>query len=233
MRIAVVSDIHGNLTALEAVLADLKIAAPDLILHGGDLADGGSHPADVVDMICDLGWPGVAGNTDEMLWRPESLQLGPPLRSTIEEMAEATREALGNDRIAWLRRLPLSQHEGPVALVHATPESLWRAPSPEASDAELESAYAALLKPIIVYGHIHRSYVRPGSSGKTIVNTGSVSLSHDGDSRAAYLLLDGLAPVIRRVEYNVEREIERLRASRLPHAAWIARMLKAARPSTP
>ena len=71
MRIAVVSDIHGNRTAFKAVLADLRETSPDLILHGGDLADGGSSPAQVVDRIRDLGWQGVAGNADELLWRPE------------------------------------------------------------------------------------------------------------------------------------------------------------------
>jgi 3',5'-cyclic AMP phosphodiesterase CpdA len=64
MRIAVVSDIHGNLTAFNAVLHDLKIAAPDLILHGGDLAHGGSSPAEVVDLVRTFGWPGVMGNAD-------------------------------------------------------------------------------------------------------------------------------------------------------------------------
>ena len=74
MRIAVVSDIHGNLTAFEAVLADLRRTAPDLILHGGDLAQGGASPAAIVDYIRDLGWLGVLGNVDEALFRPESLE---------------------------------------------------------------------------------------------------------------------------------------------------------------
>src|SRR5580693_594324 len=99
MRIAVVSDVHGNRTAFEAVLADLRQTSPDLILHGGDLPHGGASPADIVDQIRDLGWPGVVGNTDEMLFRPESLtefasgtpQMR-PLLTTIEEMAAATRE---------------------------------------------------------------------------------------------------------------------------------------------
>src|SRR5947209_18510101 len=73
MRIAIVSDIHGNRTAFEAVLADLREISPDLILHGGDLADGGSSPREIVDRVRDLGWQGVVGNSDEMLFRPESL----------------------------------------------------------------------------------------------------------------------------------------------------------------
>ncbi|HEX4133334.1 MAG TPA: metallophosphoesterase [Bryobacteraceae bacterium] len=107
MRIAVVSDIHGNLTAFEAVLADLRQTSPDLILHGGDLADAGASPTEIVDRIRDLGWPGVFGNTDEMLFRPESLtefaRQSPQMQRllpTIEEMASATREALGEERLA-------------------------------------------------------------------------------------------------------------------------------------
>ena len=74
MRIAIVSDIHGNRTAFEAVLADLRQTSPDLILHGGDLADGGASPAEIVDCIRDLGWPGVVGNADEALFRAQSLE---------------------------------------------------------------------------------------------------------------------------------------------------------------
>src|SRR5258707_1911001 len=136
MRIAVVSDIHGNRTAFEAVLADLRQTSPDLILHGGDLADGGSSPVEIVDRIRDLGWQGVLGNTDEMLARPESLtefaSQSPNLQllfDAIAEIAAATREALAEERLASLRKLPPSQSPGPIALVHASPECAWRSSS--------------------------------------------------------------------------------------------------------
>jgi predicted phosphodiesterase len=239
MRIAIVSDIHGNRTAFEAVLADLRQTSPDLILHGGDLADGGASPVEIVDRIRDLGWPGVVGNTDEMLFRPESLQeFGrespqlQPLFAVIEEMAAATRAALGEERLAWLRELPRIQIHGPMALVHASPESLWGAPAPEASDAELESVYSPLGQPAAIYAHIHRSYIR-SFSGKIVANTGSVSLSYDGDRRAAYLLLDESRPAIRRVEYDVAREIAALSHRGLPHADWIAKILESGRPQMP
>jgi predicted phosphodiesterase len=239
MRIAIVSDIHGNLTAFEAVLADLRQTSPDLIFHGGDLADSGASPVEIVDRIRDLGWRGVVGNTDEMLFAPESLtefaSHSPklqPMFAAIEEMAAATREALGEGRLAWLRSLPRVQMHGPMALVHASPESLWRAPAPEAGDAELESVYAPLGQPVAIYAHIHRSYIR-NVSGLTVANTGSVSLSYDGDRRAAYLLLDDSRPSIRRVEYDVEREITALSACGLPHADWVANMLTTARPQMP
>src|SRR6266852_7397993 len=98
MRIAIVSDIHGNRTAFEAVLADLRQTSPDLILHGGDLADSGASPVYIVDRIRDLGWQGVVGNTDEMLFNPQSLKefadQSPTMQSlfaVIEEMATVTR----------------------------------------------------------------------------------------------------------------------------------------------
>jgi predicted phosphodiesterase len=239
VRIAIVSDVHGNLTALDAVLADLRETSPDLVLHGGDLADSGASPVEVVDRIRDLGWQGVMGNTDEMLFRPEALtqfaQQSPGLKAlfaAVEEMAAATREALGEDRLAWLRGLPRLQTQGPMALVHASPETAWRAPGPDASDADLESVYRPLGLPIAAYGHIHRSYIR-NLPGMIVANAGSVSLSHDGDRRAAYLLLDGSQPTIRRVEYDVDREIAALSRRGFPHADWIARILESARPQMP
>src|SRR5580658_6425550 len=113
MRIAVLSDVHGNLTAFEAVLADIRQCSPDLVLHGGDLADGGSSPIEIVDRIRTLGWLGVLGNTDEMLVQPESLEefashssAPPALWEAIRQIASATRQRLGEERLAWLRELP-------------------------------------------------------------------------------------------------------------------------------
>jgi predicted phosphodiesterase len=167
VRIAIVSDIHGNRTAFEAVLADLRETSPDLVLHGGDLADSGSSPTEIVDRIRDLGWNGVLGNTDEMHSRPESLEefasqssAPPSLWAAVREMAAASHAMLGEERIAWLGTLPRILVRESIALVHASPKSLWRAPSPEASDEELEAVYGPLDQPIVVYGHIHRSFVR-------------------------------------------------------------------------
>src|SRR6266516_2638628 len=117
MRIAVVSDIHGNLTAFEAVLADLERRGVDRVLHGGDLVLMGSQPAEVIDRVRDLGWQGVVGNTDEVLWRPEEQarqedlapKLGWLLRLIFRDYAPATMQLLGEERVAWLRDLPAQQ----------------------------------------------------------------------------------------------------------------------------
>jgi putative phosphoesterase len=236
MRIAIVTDVHGNRFAFDAVLRDLRDASLDLVLHGGDLPHGGSAPIEIVDQIRDLGWPGVCGNTDEMLFDPQSLEdfagnrpRMPELFAAIREMAAWTREALGEERLAWLSGLPRTQVWPPVALVHASPDSTWRSPAHNAPDAELEAVYSPLRQPIAVYGHIHHPFAR-NLEGLTVVNAGSISLSYDGDPRASYLLIDDGKPTLRRVEYDVEREIKAIRAIGIPHADWVARCLRSASP---
>ncbi len=237
MRIAIVSDIHGNVTAFEAVLADLFRVSPDLVLHGGDLVHGGSDSAGIVDRIRDLGWTGVMGNTDELQARPESLtefaaSVPPnykPMFDRIEEIAAFERARLGEERIDWLSTLPLVHQTDAFALVHATGTSCWRSPLPEASDDDIDAAYRPLNRATVVYGHVHRSFIR-NLPGLTVINTGSVSQSHDGDTRASYLLLDDGVPSIRRVDYDVAREIQAIEASGMPHSEWITRMLRIARP---
>lgn len=150
----------------------------------------------------------------------------------IEEMAAAARESLGEERLAWLDNLPLVLSQSPVALVHASPADTWRSPMGESGVAELESVYGRLGQPIAVYGHIHQPYIR-NARGLTVINSGSVSLSYDGDRRAANLLLEDSRPTIRRVEYDLGKEIRALADSSIPRWEWIARILESARPEMP
>jgi predicted phosphodiesterase len=241
MRVAVVSDIHGNLTAFEAVLADIRQVSPDVVLHGGDLADPGSSPIEIIDRIRALGWQGVMGNTDEMLVQPDSLEdfasrssAPPALWAAIRKIASSTRSILGDERLAWLRELPRVKTLEAFALVHATPESCWRAPAPEATDAELETIYGPLDRPIVAFGHTHLPSIRSiAGHPKLLINTGSVGLPYDGDPRASYLILDGSTPSIRRVEYNVEKELKALASCGSPGADWTAKMLRASSPQMP
>jgi len=145
------------------VLADLRHTSPDLTLHGGDLADGGSSPVEIVDRIRDLGWKVVGGNTDEMLFRPVALDefakhapRRQPVFDVVREVAAWSRGTLGAERLAWMARPPRVQVHGAMALVHASSESLWRAPMPGPGDDELEAVYGLLRQAVVVYGHIHR-----------------------------------------------------------------------------
>src|SRR5258708_17029716 len=103
MRIAIVSDVHGNLLALEAVLAALAGVRPDMVVHGGDLALAGPRPAEVVDRLRELGWPGVLGNTDAVLAGEEAIP--EPAHGFVGPAAARSRELLGPERVAWLTGL--------------------------------------------------------------------------------------------------------------------------------
>jgi putative phosphoesterase len=231
MRVAIVSDIHGNLTAFDAVLADIRSKAPDLVLQGGDLALMGAQPAEVIDRVRELGWPGVVGNTDDALWRPQQQRrqeeiapkLQPLLSLIFQRYAPATLAMLGNERVAWLRELPTEYRLEDLVLVHASPGSLWRAPTPNADDEELSATYGPLDAATAVYGHIHRPYARTVNQ-LTVANSGSVGMPWDGDPRAAYLLLDSGHAQLIRVEYDIEREAALLLSSDYPDAPRLVEM---------
>src|ERR687885_1381590 len=95
--------------------------------------------------------------------------------------------------------LPLESRQGSLLLLHATPGDLWRAPAPDASEDELAGTYGDLDAGLVVYGHIHRPFVRR-VDGLTVANSGSVGWPFDGDARAAYLLVDGTEVEVVRVE---------------------------------
>jgi putative phosphoesterase len=240
MRIAVLCDIHGNLAALAAVAADLAVVEPDVVVVGGDLAANGARPAEVIDFVRERGWSSILGNTDEMLWRPELLEellqrapgRGHLRRILFEDVAPYTAARLGPERVAWLRQLPRSWSGGGVTVCHASPHDVWRAPPADAPDEELESVFGVVATPVVVYGHIHRPFVRRTPT-RTIVNAGSVSLSYDGDTRAGYAVVDRHEAHIRRVPYDVEAEARRLVDGGHPHGDWLGRILRTGRYHAP
>jgi putative phosphoesterase len=233
MRIAVVSDVHGNLSALEAILRDLKRTSPDIVVSGGDLVSSGSSPAEVIDRVRGLGWPGVVGNTDEMLWRPDLVEatLTAPhfarmKAAVLTHIIPSTRAAIGDERLAWLKALPCGWSDHDLSVVHAGPADPWQSPGAKASDEELLRVYGGLGTTRVVYGHIHHPFVRLVGQ-LTVANSGAASLSYDGDPRASYAIVTDDRIDIRRVEYDIDEEIGRLRSARDPYAEWMAQMLRA------
>jgi predicted phosphodiesterase len=229
MRIAIVSDVHGNLAALEAVLADLEAVAPDVVVHGGDLVLNGPRPAECIDAIRERGWPGVMGNTDEVLVDegPTAWSKVPaPMVSAMRSSAAWARERLGEERLAWLAALGGEwRHGADVALVHAVPGNLWPVVRPDAPDDELLSVYGPLGSRIAVYCHIHVPYVRDVGD-LTVANTGAAGSPFDGDPRASYLLITEGSCATRRVAYDVERAAAEAEGSGHPlreGMAWIYR----------
>ncbi len=240
MRLAVVSDVHGSLAALEAVSADLGRMSPDLTVHGGDLVVLGPQPAEVIDRLRELGWPGVLGNTDEMLWDGSRLdelrRQAPGLASWLDVLSGVLGpwacERLGHERVGWLRTLPHEWRAGGVRVVHASPIDLWRAPMPDASDAELETTYGGAGVGVAVYGHIHRPFVR-ALAGLVVANSGSAGLPWDGDWRASYLLVDGSRATVQRVEYDRDRARRELVQSGFPLADWLDQVQRQGRFTRP
>jgi putative phosphoesterase len=236
VRIAVISDIHGSHAALEAVIADIRSESPDVVVHIGDLALSGPRPAEVIDRVRELGWPGVVGNTDELLWRPDDLtgrianapRLEPLLRVLFERFAPATLEAIGQERLEFLRTLPEELRlDDDIVLLHASPGDLWRAPMPDADDAAFDDAYRAIDAGIVVYGHIHRPFVRR-TGERVVANSGSVGMCYDGDPRASYILISDGDVRVKRVEYDVERDVADLHATGYPLASWLSEIRRTA-----
>jgi predicted phosphodiesterase len=209
LRIAFISDPHGDLVALNKVILDLERAGPvDEVLLGGDLAQGGGQPAEVVDEIRNRGWRAVRGNSDDFLVR---IADGNPEAGLTEPLASRgawSIDRLGAERIEYLRSLPLSIKLGPfpfgmVALVHATPWSnedvVLPDAGPELADRMIRAAEARLL----VYGHIHTPYQRRVGDA-AILSVGAVSGSNDADPQPAYTIVDLGATItaeVRRVEW--------------------------------
>jgi hypothetical protein len=220
-----------------------------VVVAGGDLVGMGSSPAEVLDRIRDLGWPAIQGNSDEALWNDthvEAFFSTRPHLAAVHVMAKRanawTRDAIGDARLAWVRGLPFAWSGEDLTVVHASPGDAWQSPMSDASDAALEETYRRLGTRIVVYGHTHGSFIRqlrsaggpegPPLRTMTVANCGSVSLSFDGDRRAAYALVDDDRVTIHRVEYDVEREIRALAERQCPDREWMTATLRAARPQS-
>jgi diadenosine tetraphosphatase ApaH/serine/threonine PP2A family protein phosphatase len=199
--LALLYDVHGNLPALEAVLADAEAAGTDRWLLGGDVAAFGGWPAEVVERLHGLdGAQWLRGNTERELAEPGVLAADELLGAALA----AGRDALGEATVADLFALPerLTLLEGHFC--HASPlndmESFGVEPSGD-EDRLIDGIKARR----IVFGHTHVQFTRTRDDGIELVNPGSIGIPLDGDRRAAYALLgeDG-ALDLRRVAYDHE-----------------------------
>ena len=216
MRVAVLSDIHGNLLALDAVMTDVEAQHPDEIWCGGDLAWGGPWASECIARVREAGWPTVRGNTDVWITGDPQTVEGTTARAEAQEVAAA--HAISKEDAAWLLSLPIG-HTGPgsILLVHGTPQSPFEAPMPDAPATEFTPYLGEAA--IIVYGHVHRAFVRRLSDGTIVCNPGSVGFPMDADT-ASYLLIDLEGPEwvlrIRRVAFDRRGSIAQARAVGAP-----------------
>jgi predicted phosphodiesterase len=198
MRVALLSDIHGNLIALDAVLADLARRGPfDQVVVAGDLVWAGPWPAEVVDRVRSLTPAVIQGNTDAFFRRkPEETPPGKREGRFAEQMAWML-ERLGPQRAEYLAGLPDSYSICPAGgrellVVHANPHDLDRPIAPNSSAADLdELLFTDGTEPgwdTLAFGHVHTPFQRRWR-GRLLVDVASAGLPMDGDLRAAYAIL--------------------------------------------
>ena len=229
-RIAVISDVHGNLVALEAVRAAIKKERADALMICGDLVLNGPDPAGVVDAVRELEADGalvVAGNTDIAVADFDYSAAFPSLMDGVPESirsaAEWAHEQLGDERIDWLRRLPAERRlrvgELLILATHASPGS-----QTEGFDGALDpnvmiERASRTDARVICCGHTHLPEVRD-LGWKLIVNAGSAGYVFDGDPTASWAVvtIDGeaVSGEIRRTEFDSLTVSNALSARGLP-----------------
>jgi putative phosphoesterase len=197
-RVAAISDIHGNLPALEAVLADVERADVDAVVVAGDTISG-PWAAEVFDLAKELGALVVRGNADrEVIERSD--RFGP--------LARWSADRLGDERLAFAASWPLTVELdvaglGAVLVCHSTPESedpIYTSVTPE---DELHALFADVRADVVLCGHTHMRYDRALAGGLRLVNPGSVGMPYEG-RRGAFWALLGPDVELRESAYDVE-----------------------------
>ena len=231
MRVAILSDIHGNLVGLDACVADLVAqGGADAIIAAGDLCLDGAKPKKVLQRLQELGAQCLRGNTERYL---SSLPV--PGSENIEDAQIAwTRNEIGDKWIDWMRDLPttlrVGEDDNQLLVCHANPtnddEHVW----PDADDVLLERLIGTQERATtIAFGHLHLPYVRLWR-GKLLVNVASAGLPKDGDARAGYAILTarsgGWEVKHRRVEFDVKKVATQLAACGIPGSAELIATLR-------
>jgi putative phosphoesterase len=226
MRLAILSDIHANRHALEAVWADVATQRPDTVYCLGDLVGYGAFPNEVVEFIREQAIATIMGNYDEGVGFDLD-DCGCAYRGA-EERARGdvsrlwSQEHTSADNKLFLQGLPmqirLEEGKPTLLLVHGSPRKINEYLFEDRPEATFERLAALAGTDLVVFGHTHRPYHK--RVGKThFVNVGSVGKPHDGDPRACYALLD-LARAsrveLRRVEYDVAAAAAAVRQAGLP-----------------
>lgn len=196
--LALLYDVHGNLGALEAVLADARAAGAKQFVLGGDYALFGPWPAETLELLRSLDAEWVRGNGERWSAHPGAA----PDDEVVQGAVAFCREQLGEAAVAELAALPEALVRDGVRYVHASPPSDVRSFMPDEHDDDNEML-DGVMEQRLVFGHTHLPFTRMSKSGIELVNPGSVGMPFDGDPRAAYAIVaDGGEVEHRRVEYD-------------------------------
>ena len=216
MRILLVSDIHSNWPALQAVRE-----SGDICLFLGDLVDYGGEPSPCVEWVKSHATHAIRGNHDHGAAQDVDINGGIGFKYLSSVTRPLTRARLGEDDLRYLADLPVTQSlvlDGRrFLLVHATP----RDPLDEFAPPDAEF-WARRLQgveaDVVCVGHTHYQYVLE-VNGTLVINPGSVGLQRDGDPRVGYALLEDRKVEFRRVEYPYEDAVQSIEDSPLPDKA--------------
>lgn len=227
---ALLYDIHGNLPALEAVVADARAAGAEQFVLGGDYALAGAFPQESVKALEKLDAEWIRGNTDRWLEEPSDA----PGDELLHRSIEYCRGQLGGKRTEKLFRLPERTAVDGACVCHASPHSdmLTFMPEPTGGDHQLLAHTDA---EVVIFGHSHIQFAREAEGGRLLVNPGSVGLPFDGDRRAAYALWHGGREFeLRRTEYDSDayaRDVrERMGVTLGPAVETLVRRIEQAAP---
>jgi diadenosine tetraphosphatase ApaH/serine/threonine PP2A family protein phosphatase len=208
--IAVLYDIHGNLAALEAVVEDAGEAGATSYVLGGDYASFGPWPRETVELLETL--PDVArirGNVER--WLLEEPEAPASAQEFLEAALTAARDSLGPDLVTRLYGLPEQAQLDGMLICHGSPLSDIDSFAPQPQDGE-ERLLNGESDRTVLFGHSHVQFTRPGPTGTTLVNPGSVGAPLDGDVRAAWALYEDGQIQFRRTAYDVERAAAQMRS---------------------
>ncbi len=226
MKLAIVSDIHANLHALQAVWEDIETQKPDKVYCLGDLVGYGAYPNETVEFMREHAIPTIMGNYDEgvgfdlpdcgcVYKDPVQDQLGQ--RSLKWSQLQTSAE-----NKAYLRELPLQirleENHPKIMLVHGSPRKMNEYLYEDRPQATFERIASMAGTNILLFGHTHLPYEKH-VSGTTFINCGSVGKPKDGDPRAGYVILNAGKKTevqFRRLPYNVSGAARAIRESDLP-----------------
>jgi predicted phosphodiesterase len=216
MRVAVLADIHGNLPALRAVLAELDAGGgADAIVLAGDIV-GGALVGEVLELLDArperLLW--IRGNSEREAinaWNGGALEDDGPGRAAAWSARALDRR--WRDRLAsW----PIEGDLDGVRFCHGSPRRDDETLTRQTPDAALREALAGVSEAMVVGGHTHQQLIRAVPGAPTYINAGSVGMPYEGRAGAFWLLLDNGEPALRETAYDIEAAVVELRSSGFP-----------------
>jgi predicted phosphodiesterase len=200
--LAVLYDIHANLPALEAVLADARAKGATAFLLGGDLVGFGPFQRETLAALREIDEPTICIRGNGERWLREPPVDRPEVVANLQDHVRRFSE----DEVEWLYRLPERAEVDGVAYVHgcwwSDVDSFGREPEP--AD---QLRVGPLVGRTLVFGHSHLQFRRSGAKGNMLVNPGSAGMPLDGDTRAAWAMWDGEDFTFQRTEYDIERVV--------------------------